>query len=102
MGALVWETASISKLKASLSHYLCIVRTGEEVLVTDRGKAVAKLVPVSQEDPVWPHHLRELEKAGLIRLGSGEIPASFWSDARSPDPEGRALQALLDERAESR
>ena len=45
------ETASISKLKASLSHYLCIVRTGEEVLVTDRGKAVAKLVPVSQEGP---------------------------------------------------
>lgn len=30
------ETASISKLKASLSHFLCIVRTGEEVLVTDR------------------------------------------------------------------
>ena len=96
------ETVSISKLKALLSHYLCIVRAGEEVLVTDRGRAVAKLVPVSQEDPVWPPHLRELEKAGLIRLGSGEIPASFRSDARSPDPEGRALQALLDERSESR
>lgn len=96
------ETASISKLKALLSHYLCIVRTGEEVLITDRGKAVAKLVPVSQDDPVWSPHLRELEKGGLIRLGSGEFPASFWSDAGSPDPKGRTLQALLDERAESR
>ena len=96
------ETVSISKLKALLSHYLCIVRTGEEVLVTDQGKAVAKLVPVSREDPVWPPHLRELEKAGLFRIGSGEFPASFWSDARPPDPEGRVLRALLDERAESR
>lgn len=96
------ETVSISNLKAMLSHYLRIVRTGEEVLVTDRGKAVAKLVPVSQEDPAWPQHLRELEKAGLIRLGSGKIPASFRSEARSPHPEGRALQTLLDERAESR
>ena len=96
------ESASIAKLKALLNHYLCIVRTGEEVLVTDRGRAVAKLVPVSQEDPVWPPHLQELEKAGLIRLGSGKFPASFWSDARSPGPEGRTLQALLDERAESR
>lgn len=96
------EPASISKLKVALSHYLRIVRTGEEVPVTDRGKAVAKLVSLSPEDSVWPHHLRELENAGLIRLGSGEIPASFWDDAGSPDPEGRALQALLDERTESR
>ena len=96
------ETTSISKLKASLSHYLGIVRTGEEVLVTDRGKAVAKIVPLSQEDPAWPPHLRELEQAGLMHIGSGEFPASFWSRERPADPKGLALQALLDERADSR
>lgn len=40
-------TTSIAKLKASLSHYSRIVRAGEEVLVTNRGKAVAEIVPVS-------------------------------------------------------
>ena len=58
--------------------------------------------PFEMTMPAVTKHLKVLEKAGLIRLGSGKIPASFRSQARSPHPEGRALQALLDERAESR
>jgi prevent-host-death family protein len=39
------ETAAISKLKASLSEYLSKVKAGEKVLVTERGKPIAKIIP---------------------------------------------------------
>lgn len=40
------ESAGIAELKARLSEYLSRVEAGEEVLVTDRGRPVAWLVPV--------------------------------------------------------
>jgi prevent-host-death family protein len=40
------KTVNISDLKAKLSAHLRIVRNGEEVLVCDRNKPVARIVPV--------------------------------------------------------
>jgi prevent-host-death family protein len=40
--------AGIRSLRDHLSHYLARVREGEELTITDRGKAIAKIVPVSQ------------------------------------------------------
>jgi prevent-host-death family protein len=39
----------IRELRADLSRLIKQVRAGEEIVVTDRGKAVARLVPVSGE-----------------------------------------------------
>jgi prevent-host-death family protein len=39
----------IRELRADLSRWVRRVRAGEEVVVTDRGKAVARLVPVAGE-----------------------------------------------------
>jgi prevent-host-death family protein len=39
----------IRELRADLSRWVRRVREGEEVVVTDRGKAVARLVPVDGE-----------------------------------------------------
>lgn len=36
------RSAAISRLKASLSEYIDVVKAGEELLVTDRGKPVAR------------------------------------------------------------
>lgn len=94
------EITSISQLKASLSHYLKTVRAGEEVLITDRGKVIAKIVPLEKDDREIPPHLLELERAGLARIGSGKIPDEFWDLPRPGVPEGSALKALLDEREE--
>jgi len=96
------EITSISRLKASLSHFLKIIRTGEEVIITDRGKAFAKIVPLEKEDAKTPPHLQELERAGLVHIGSGKIPREFWQHPRAEDAEGLALRALLEEREESR
>ena len=43
------ESAGVADLKARLSEYLARVKSGEEVLVTDRGRPVARLVPVGAE-----------------------------------------------------
>lgn len=39
----------IRELRADLSRFIKRVRSGEEVVVTDRGKAVARLVPLDGE-----------------------------------------------------
>ncbi|MDP8930708.1 MAG: type II toxin-antitoxin system prevent-host-death family antitoxin [Actinomycetota bacterium] len=49
-GAIVAE-AGIRELRDHLSKYLERVRDGEEVIVTDRGTAVARVVPIEQPRP---------------------------------------------------
>lgn len=96
------KTAAVSEVKASLSEYLSKVKAGEEVIITDRGRPVAKLVPLERGEEEIPAHLLSLEKAGLAKIGKGKIPKGFWDVPRPKDPKGRALKALLLEREEDR
>ena len=95
------KTATVSKLKASLSAYLRQVKAGEEVLVTERGRPIAKLAPAVGSETL-PEHLIEMEKQGLIKRGSGNLPKGFWDLPRPKDPKGLVLKALLEEREEGR
>ena len=96
------KTAAVSELKASLSAYLLKVKTGEEVLVTDRGKPVAKIVPLKREEVEVPAHIMELERVGLIKMGTGKLPKGFWDMPHPKDKKGLALKILLQEREEGR
>ncbi len=96
------ETAAISKLKASLSEYLSKVKAGENVLVTERGKPIAKIIPVDRDSSKIPAHLLTLERAGLVNIGKGKLPPDIWDLSRPKDKKGLALDALLKEREESR
>ena len=96
------KTAKVSELKASISKYLSKVKAGEEVIVTDRGKPVAKIIPLKRGDIEIPAHLLTLEKAGLLRIGTGNLPAGFWDIPRPKDKKGLALGAVLREREEGR
>jgi prevent-host-death family protein len=96
------KTAAVSKLKASLSEYLARVKAGEEVIVTERGKPIAKIVPLSRDQAEVPAHLLELARAGLIRLGSGKFPKGFWTMPHPADPTGAVLKALIEERESGR
>jgi prevent-host-death family protein len=89
------RTAAIGELKAQLSRYLKRVRAGEEILVTDRGVPVARLVPVGGGDR---DELRDLERQGLARVGRGVLPKNFWELPRPRDPEGRVRGAVRAER----
>lgn len=69
------STVSVSELKARLSAYLREVRQGGEVQVLDRGKPVARLVPMSAEvlaDQAADKRRRErLIASGVLRPGTG-------------------------------
>lgn len=66
------RSAAISKLKATLSEYIGYVKAGEEVLVTERGKAVARIVPVDAMSEQDAKRL-ELARRGILRPGKGRI-----------------------------
>jgi prevent-host-death family protein len=95
------KTASVSKLKASLSEYLREVKAGEEVLVTERGRPIAKLTP-AVSSIILPQHLAEMEKQGLIKVGTAKLPKNFWTLPRPRDSKGLVLKSLLREREEGR
>lgn len=99
------ESAGVAELKARLSEYLSRVKAGEEVLVTDRGRPVARLVPVGADiggagDEAEQRRLRAMEREGLVRLGSGGLPKGFFEKPRPEDREGRLREAVLEEREE--
>ena len=94
-------TATVSKLKASLSEYLRRVKRGEEVLVTERGRPIVKIVPVTGGDAL-PDHLAEMARQGLVRVASRRLSRAFWSLPRPKDLKGRVLGALLKEREQGR
>ena len=92
------KTTPVSQLKATLSEQLARVKAGEEVIVTERGIPIAKIVPLTGEKIGLSAHMAELAKSGLIRLGSGKIPKDFWKLPRPGDRHGRGIQALIEER----
>jgi len=93
------KTTTVSKLKASLSEYLRSVKAGEEVLITERGRPVAKITPAVSSN-LLPDHLVEMEKQGLVKIGSGKLPKGFWNLPRPKDPKGLVLKTVLREREE--
>ena len=96
------RSAPVSRLKATLSEHLARVKAGEEVIVTERGRPIAKIIPIGRDSTAMPAHLTELARAGLVRLGSGKIPKGFWKLSRPADPSGAVLKALLEERESGR
>lgn len=93
------KRAAVSRLKASLSEFIRRVKRGEEVIVTERGKPVARLVPFHQAES-FEEDLLEMAKDGLVRLGTGKLPAGFWKLPRPADPGGLVRAALSEERRE--
>ncbi|WP_324715505.1 type II toxin-antitoxin system prevent-host-death family antitoxin [Carboxydochorda subterranea] len=93
----------VSTLKARLSEFLRLVRSGETVLVTERGRPVAMLTPVTENPPLGEDpRLQALVEYGLIRPPRAPLGVDFLDRPRPADPEGRLLEALLQERAEAR
>ena len=93
------SNVSIGRLKARLSEYLSRTRRGETVVITDRGKPVARLVPLEGAGAL-EGRLAELSRAGLVRPPVRRLDPSFLDRSRPSDPEGRSLEAVLEERGE--
>ena len=94
--------ASVSQLKATLRACLAWVKAGEEVVVTERGTPIAKIVPLARPLTAWPASLATLEQAGLVTRGSGHVPDEVWTLPRPKDPQGLGRLALTEERETGR
>ena len=57
------NSVGVRELKNGLSGYLARVKDGEELVVTDRGRPVARLVPMSHSSD----RIMELIAAGQVR-----------------------------------
>jgi prevent-host-death family protein len=92
---------SIAELKARLSEFIALAKRGEDVIVTDRGRPVAQLTPLhgATADNA---RLDELIRAGAVRTPAKKLPKTFLTPAGKPDRTGALLNALLEERADSR
>lgn len=99
------KRAMVSELKNNLSRYLAYVKRGGVVRVFDRDRAVAELVPVGRAVESGTAELDavlgDLERKGIVRRGSGDLPADFLTRPL-PRPRRSVVAALLDERSESR
>ncbi len=70
---------SLRQANQQLSRYIKSVERGEELVITRRGKPVARLVPVAAERQLSPDQLAALERTrqrmnGRYDLG-GRMPA---------------------------
>lgn len=93
------RTVNIADLKNNLSAHLERVRRGEELLVKDRNRPIARLVPLSSAEDLNAEEM-ELAAAGIVRLPIESLPASFW---RMPAPQVSfedAVSAVTSERDE--
>lgn len=92
---------TISQLKNSLSAYLKKVRSGETVLVLDRNEPIAVLERVKpNERPEG--RLARLEQTGIVKRSRTGRPLAALADTKPPKVKRSIVDALLEERRESR
>lgn len=94
------QTAGVARLKAHLSRYLTQVKSGQEVVVTERGRPVAKLVPLQGEGR--GSRRERLIRAGVIIPGRGRIRRSLLRPLKGPRLGDAVVRELLAEREEGR
>lgn len=91
----------LSELKARLSEYLRRVKGGEEVIVTERGRAIALLSPVPRTEAAEAE-LDALVQSGLVRPAKRRLDKRFWDVPHGRDSKRAVLETLLRERREGR
>ncbi len=91
----------MSELKTSLSEFLLGVKSGEEVLITERGRPIARIVPAIEAETGGDRKKR-LIRAGILRAGSARLSPDLLKPSPVSDPEGKTLRGLLEERRSGR
>lgn len=73
------KSVGLRELKNRLSEYIREVRSGEAVLVTDRGEVVAELIPPGKgaDQLGVPPGLVALARRGQLTLGAANEPSLY-------------------------
>ena len=67
------HTAGVKEIKNNLSRYLARVKSGEEILITERGKPIARIIKENEGAISIRHVLGSLIKKGLVAVPSSGI-----------------------------
>ena len=70
------RSLGIAELKALLSETLARVKGGEEVLVTEHGRPIARILPLSTAAPAAV--TQELVRMGQVRAPEKPLDEAFW------------------------
>jgi prevent-host-death family protein len=92
---------SVRDLKAKLSRYLREAHAGQEVVVTSRGRPVARLLAVPEDDsekPSGEELLRRLKLLPGVRLGTGGKPLGSKKPIRIRPGQKSLSEMVLEDR----
>ena len=70
----------IKELKNKLSHYLSLVKKGEDLLITERGRIIARIIQENPQKVSFREALHPLLLKGLIIFPQQELEKNI------PDP----------------
>ncbi len=81
-----------------MSRLLKMVEKGNEIVLTDRGRPVGRIVPVGREAMGLASRIKAMEEAGILEpvLGRGRGPRGLPSPI--PVEEGMAQRLLREDR----
>jgi prevent-host-death family protein len=92
----------VARLKAELSRYLAVAKHGHDVIITERGRPVARLTALRGSAKSSSRRER-LARTGVLTLGTGRLRPELRRPPRGSVATGNGvLRALLEERAEGR
>ncbi len=74
------KSTGIKELKNQLSRYLTYVKRGEDVVITERGRVIARIIQENPQKPSLRQELHQLITQGLITFPTSKI------DRKVPDP----------------
>jgi prevent-host-death family protein len=75
------RSMGIAELKALLSETLARVKGVEEVLITEHGRPIARILPLSAAAPL--EATQQLVRAGLVRAPEKPLDETFWKLPRA-------------------
>lgn len=93
------RSIGIAELKASLSETLARVKGGEEVVVTEHGRPIAKIIPLWAATPAAV--TEDLVRSGVLRIPERTLDETFWTLPRPSDSRSVVRTALGAERREA-
>lgn len=71
------KSIGIREAKIQLSKLLKLVQKGNEVILTDHGRPVGKIVPIQPETLALSDRIQRLEDQGVMEPGRENVPAKI-------------------------
>ena len=80
-------TAGIKELKNQLSRYIALVKKGDDVLITERGRVIARVVKEDSRRSSLRQALQALVLKGQVVMPTREINRDIPAPVRLPGKE---------------